>query len=259
MSEENNNQDNTPETAIEASWRDNLPDTYKTAYPEFKKPEDFVKGYDELYRKMGSSISKPKDDAPRADWDKFYAKLGRPESPDKYEFPIEDNTGLDNDFLGKFKSKAYEAGVSQRQAKDMFDWYQSEIKGTEERYLRESEAQKEKALTDLKDRWGSTYDRKLEEVQGFARQIMSDNPGFEEKFVKYGNDPDFIDIIDKVKNKYVKEDYINNSRQSFVDKSDVQSEARKLMADEDYKFNIDKQNKVKLMYQDLERSGLLRK
>lgn len=254
MTEETIITEGSVDNAQENNFREMLPEQYKGMYPEFKKPEDFVKSYDELYRKMGSSINQPKEDSPQEDWDKFYNKLGRPESADKYDFQIDENTKVDDEFLGKFRSKAHELGVSQKQAKEMFNWYNKESSEVEARYTQESEDSKNRALADLKVRWGNKYDEKLTQVQRFAKDLIGTQEGYE-KIEKYGNDPDFIELLYNVNNKYNKEEYISPTNQVYVDKPDLLTEAKKLMGDKDYKYNEAKQARVRSMYQEVVRQN----
>ena len=81
-----------PPTAppAEPSWRDSLPDDLKGAawLSKYKTPEDALRGFAEAQKLIGSKLSVPKDDAPKEEWDKFYASLGRPEAPDKYDLGV---------------------------------------------------------------------------------------------------------------------------------------------------------------------------
>lgn len=230
----------------EPGFRDLLPEEYRGMYPEFKKPEDFVKGYDSLVRKLGSSVSLPKDDAPQEELDKFYNKLGRPEAPEKYEFELNDNTKVDDEFLNKFKKAAYENGISQKQAREMFNWYNRELEGVEQSITRAQEEAQEKAKAELKARWGKDYDKKLEEVQGFAKNLAGEK--YYENLIKYGNDPDFIHVLSEVQARYVKEDRISHSGTTHTVEKDYLGEARKLMAEPDYKFNQSKQTQVQQLF-----------
>jgi hypothetical protein len=236
----------TPATQEVPDFRSMLPEEYRSMYPEFKKPEDFVKGYDELVRKMGSSISIPKEDASPEDLDKFYSKLGRPEDPDKYELELAEASELDKEFLGKFKQAAFENGINQKQAKQLFDWYNQESQAIQQTYEQQQMEAHAKAEAELKVRWGGKYHDKLEEVRNFAKNLTGDE-GFE-KLAKYGNDPEFISLLATMQDRYVKEDRLMPAAQNASPSVDYREQARKLMADPDYKFNEHKQAQVRDLY-----------
>lgn len=237
------------ETSSTASpdFRAQLPEQYRELYPEFKKPEDFVKGYDELVRKLGSSISLPKDDSPAEEWEKVYSKLGRPESPDKYEFEIKDEEIIHKDFFEGFKKTAHENGFTQKQAKQMLDWYNGEVQKIQSVQQQEAEAEYAKAEAQLKVKWGRDYESKLEEVRGFAKKVAGDE-GFA-KLEKYGNDPDFVSLLATIKERFVKEDRMVAQAATSSGTLDLKAEARQLMSEPDYSRNEAKQAKVRDLFQ----------
>lgn len=230
----------------EVNFRDLLPEEYRDLYPEFKKPEDFVKGYDNLIRKLGNSVSIPKEDATPEELDKFYNKLGRPETPDKYEIELSEDIEYDPEFLNSFKNTAHKLGITQKQAKDMISWYNTEVQRISTNLQKADEERIAKATAELKARWGADYDRKIAEVQGFAKSLAGEK--YFESLVKYGNDPDFIYALSELKNKYAKEDRIDTNVKTASSVPDYLEEARKIMREPDYKESSYKQDKVRELF-----------
>jgi len=96
----------------------------------WKSPEDLDKvlaSYSELEKAQGSSLRVPKDDAPQEEWDKFYSKLGRPESADKYEFKrpegLPEDLPWDSEGEQALKAWAFNAGVPPKQAQSILEGY----------------------------------------------------------------------------------------------------------------------------------------
>jgi hypothetical protein len=83
--------------------------------------------YAELERKQGDALSVPKDDAPKEEWDKFHSRLGRPETPDKYEFKrpegLPENLPYSEELAKASKPWMHEAGLSPRQAQTIHDQF----------------------------------------------------------------------------------------------------------------------------------------
>ena len=252
MDYESNDNTTEPQENTQANFRDLLPEEYKNMYPEFKKPEDFVKGYDQLVRKLGNSVSIPKEDAAAEELNKFYSKLGRPDAPEKYEFNT-DNLEIDNEFLGKFKKAAYDNGISQKQAERIFGWYNEELRAETEKYTQLQQEERAKAEAELKTRFGSKYDEKIKRAQELARNIVGKDS--QEKLIKYGNDPDFIQLLAEINDKYVREDRIDTTAMSAPLEKDYKEQARSLMLDPNYKFDLDKQAKVRSLYQKIAASS----
>lgn len=74
---------------------------------------------------IGRSIQLPGADAKPEDWDKVYARLGRPDKADAYEFKLPDgipeNFNYDAERAKAFKSVAHKAGLTPKQAAIIHD------------------------------------------------------------------------------------------------------------------------------------------
>jgi hypothetical protein len=83
--------------------------------------------YAELERMQGEALRPPKDDAPPEEWNKFYSRLGRPETADKYEFKRPEGLPPDlpySDELAKTsKAWMHEAGLNTKQAQRVHDGF----------------------------------------------------------------------------------------------------------------------------------------
>jgi hypothetical protein len=91
----------------------------------YKSVEDLAKAAVNQESIIGSSVRRPADDAPAAEWDKFYSKLGRPEKPDAYELKRPDGLPADLPYdealAGSFKTWAHQAGLNGKQAQSLHD------------------------------------------------------------------------------------------------------------------------------------------
>lgn len=93
----------------------------------YKSVEDLAKAAVHQESLLGSSVRRPADDATETEWNSFYAKVGRPEKPDAYEFKRPD--GLPSDLpydealAGNFKKWAHGAGLNSRQAQILHDQF----------------------------------------------------------------------------------------------------------------------------------------
>lgn len=83
--------------------------------------------YAELERMQGESLRAPKADAPADEWTKFYSKLGRPETADKYEFKRPENLPPElpysDDLAKAAKPWLHEAGLNPKQAQRVHDGF----------------------------------------------------------------------------------------------------------------------------------------
>jgi len=186
-------------TQQSTDWRSTLSADYKEKYTEFKTPEDVVKGYDGLVRKLGKNpLVKPADDAPEEDKQKFNAELrklyGVPESQDAYTFdkseglPEEVSALLSDEKIAPYKEAALKAGVTPEGFKAMFEVYQQDLVSSLTSQHEQGMQTHEQAVTELKKEWGDKYDSKV----AAAKKIFESNIPESERGVfeaKYGNDP----------------------------------------------------------------------
>jgi hypothetical protein len=148
-----------------APWTEGFdPDT--TAYVTNKgwqNPADILNSYRNLEKFAGGSknlLELPGVDADQTAMDAFYAKLGRPDSPDKYGLKVPD--GGDAALADWFKQTAHKTGLSEKQAASLFDAW-NEMSGSRLQAMQqESQAQSERAITELKREWGQGYDGQID-------------------------------------------------------------------------------------------------
>lgn len=166
----------------ETSWLSALDeDTRKFAEAQgFKAPADPIKRLKdqvaETTRLQQEALRVPKDDAPKEEWDKFYAKLGRPESPDGYQLKLPDgmpkDLPYDEAFAGKFKAWAHETGLPPRAAQALHDRYVSEqieiAKAQQERH----EQAVASATEALEKAWGKQGSETFNTNVALAQRVM---------------------------------------------------------------------------------------
>lgn len=146
-------------------WRASLPDDLKGA-PSLQKFQDLpslAKGYTELEKLTGSAVRIPKADATPEEHEKFLARLGRPESPDKYELKapeLPEGMQYDDEKLAGFRSMAHSAGLLPRQAQALLEKYTEYRIQEMKRSSDESKQREEAGLSSLKQEWGADFDKK---------------------------------------------------------------------------------------------------
>lgn len=87
----------------------------------WKAPKDLLKSYRELENMESKRISIPADDDAEA-WNKLYAKLGRPETADKYDIGVNDND------KAEIQKLMFETNQTSKQAKALVAGFDKLIK-----------------------------------------------------------------------------------------------------------------------------------
>jgi len=124
--------------------------------------------YAEMERMQGDALRVPKQDATPEEWDKFYSKLGRPETADKYEYKRPEGLPPDLPYTDELatasKSWMHGAGLTPNQAQSVHD-----------NFVKFMTDQHQARAAQLAQAVESTHDELVKEVGGPA-----DSPVFKE-------------------------------------------------------------------------------
>jgi hypothetical protein len=123
-------------------WNKGIDESMRERTGKFKDVNGLAKSYIELEDKMSAGFKAPETDEEKA---KLWAKLGRPEDAEGYEFEGDDEIG--------FRAHAFQLGLTQEQVTHHAKWF----KGIMERHG-ESLAEKSKASeVTLREKWGDKF------------------------------------------------------------------------------------------------------
>ncbi len=169
--------DNTP-----AHWSAGISDAELKGWVENKgfhqkDVSEVAKSYRNLEKLMGAekagrTVEIPTNPDDQSQMDSFYNRLGRPESPDKYElaFPKE---GGDEKFAAWAKGTFHKLGLTAKQAKALSEEWNGFVGG---KATESVEAYQSSVATDeatLKKEWGAAYDNKIKTAKIAARQFVT--------------------------------------------------------------------------------------
>ena len=209
----NNNTDGTGDTNDNTSdgnntqpaWMAQLPDDLKAneVLTKFETIGDLGKNFLDLQGKTENTIPKIREDATDEEKAAFWAAIGRPESPDGYEFEkieIPDGIPYDEEGEMKFRKFAHEIGLTTQQGKDFHKWYLNNLIESHAELDKTVKEIENKAIETLKGKWGQDYDANLEMAKrGFDK--AGELAGKKDEFVQFmndsqlGNNPLFIEIF----------------------------------------------------------------
>jgi len=214
---------------VEIKYSDNTPiETLFKQYPEYKDTntinkyktvKDLLEGHKELSSKIGDMISLPKEDASEeektAALEKIYHKLGKPESPDKYELSNDVPEGLQlNENLQKnFKDMAHKIHLTKSQATALQDFHNNSISEILSLHNTNTELENEKSVEiqvkELKNVWGSEFKTRTQVAINTSKQLLSAETLEYLDKTGLGNNANFI------------KDFYNISKQFSGDKAPI--------------------------------------
>jgi len=232
-----------PGKAPTAQWRESFEDADvkgATTLDKFKGKDDrellghVAKAYVNL-EKMPRGVAIPKDDAPQAEWDAFYDKVGRPKDVDGYgiDLKVPENVPWSKDAERLMLSKMRAHGLTKRQAEGVLgDYLAITVDG-----LRQIEQGKTRdaqgAYDAMKAEWGGLTDRNVALVQRAVHEFGGndlkeylDNTGL-------GNDPRFFKFVFALSSPLLEDGYIQGDGLGMK-RDEARAELKKIMGSDEY-------------------------
>lgn len=191
-------------------FRSLLPeDIRKDALFDVLKPKDQAeaiallgKGYAHAQRSLGTArLEAPNEKWTDKEWDKFYAALGRPETPDKYEVPefkFAEGLAIIPEKLAAYKAHMHKLGFTPKQVKGMMEFYFKDVNEAHVAAQSEEARLRAQAESTLKEKFGDKYEANMD----IARAVLKKHGS--ESFVEFmnssglGNHPEFVQFMVKV-------------------------------------------------------------
>ena len=107
------------EAKKEETWRDGLTDELQVVktLEKFKDVDALAKGYGHLEKYFDGTIKIPGENATAEEIERYHSKLGRPDTPDNYEFEkpeIPEGMNYDEHMEGEFLKKAHGMGMNNK-------------------------------------------------------------------------------------------------------------------------------------------------
>lgn len=161
-------------------------DTRKTAEAKgWKSPTDAVKSYNELFTKFSSTtantLALPGSDASAEAWNEVYTKLGRPETPEGYQFAVPEglpaDLPYDQTLAANSKNWAHEAGLSPKQAQVLHDRFAAHQAAQFQSMQETSAKQVQEAHGALQKLWGDESSVEYKRNQELANRAIRHQGG----------------------------------------------------------------------------------
>ena len=152
-----------------------IPDAYKEekALQNFQDMDGFVKSYLHSQKLVGSDkIPIPNKYATDEDWNAVYEKLGKPTSPDGYEYNLPKEAKLDENSLKAFSTEAHKLGLLPKQAQGIIKYYNDLAGASETEANHKAEAARTEAEKNLRKEFGSTFNDRITAAKKLATSTL---------------------------------------------------------------------------------------
>jgi len=139
----------------------------------FQNMNDFVKSYLHSQKLVGADkIPVPNKMATDDDWNEVYKRLGRPNSPDEYQYQLPEQNKLDDATLKAFSDQAHKLGLLPKQAQGIIDYYNGLAQQSEQSASMQQETARLEAETVLRKEYGPAYDNKINAAKNLATNTL---------------------------------------------------------------------------------------
>lgn len=194
----------TEDGGLHDNWPSVLPEELRDD-PSFKNIKTFpalAKSYRDAQKLVGAEkVALPGKNATKEEYDAFFNKLGRPETADKYQFQkpekLPEGVNWNEEQLKVFKSKAHEAGLTQKQFEELVNWHTGVVAQGLEKMNEDKVQAQQDSIKELQKSWGSAFNQELEKarraaalfgsLEDFEAMGVADNPKFLQFLAKVGS------------------------------------------------------------------------
>ncbi len=232
-------------------WRDAVPAEFRKMADRFASPADAVKSASDLRQRLSRSITQPKDDADQAEWNDFYNKLGRPETPDGYAISRPDNLPVEllPDELGEMREKDFfsamhSAGAPSPVVQAAIDWYYNEVADMHAEQVKEAGAVYDQAVDGLRREWGGDFDKNTELARRAFNAFGDEDFQKAAKDYQLENNPAFLRAFARIGRQLGEDEMINGSSDKNANSS-LEDEAQELLQSDDYWTNEKTQRRMR--------------
>ncbi len=195
----------------------------------FDDVSKLAKSYVHLVKRMGAPpeqivrLPSAPDDA---GWQEVYERMGRPTDPSGYEINAQDET------TSQYLQEAHKAGLSKAQARQIYDWYNTNAQLSETAAKDQFELQQQNFVHELKQDWGRDYEGNVDVARRAFLQLAD---GETLKLVEetgLGNHPGLVKMMNRVGQLMQEDGLLQNDVGTSMNggKADIESRLSELMA-----------------------------
>ena len=115
-------------------------------------------------------VAIPNNNSTDDQWNEVYAKLGRPESADKYSLDVKSEiVNLDEGAIKSFAEQSHKLGLNNKQAQGILEFYKNNMEGTAQQSKIDTETAQVQAEQQLRQEWGRDFEGKVKQAGALAK------------------------------------------------------------------------------------------
>jgi len=229
----------TPTAQPTSSWKDSISEEYRNDpnIEKFTEADSLAKSYINAVKMIGQDkIVIPTKNSSQETWDEAYAKLGRPESADKYSLDVKsDVVPFDETAIKSFAEQSHKLGLNNKQAQGILEFYKNNMEGSAQQAKIDTETAQSQAEQQLRQEWGRDFEGKVKQAGALAKANI--NPEILDMTlsngIRLGDHPEIIKGFAKIANMMSEDKIIATESENVNTVADIESEISAITNDTD--------------------------
>ena len=160
-------------TTSTSTWKDSISEAYRNDpnIEKFTEIDALAKSYINATKMIGQDkLVIPTNNSTEEHWNEVYAKLGRPESADKYALDAKSEVvNLDENAIKSFAEQSHKLGLNNKQAQGILEFYKNNMEGTAQQSKIDTETAQAQAEQQLRQEWGRDFEGKVKQAGALAK------------------------------------------------------------------------------------------
>lgn len=225
---------NTPTSIFDFLNDDSLKGT-KTL-EKFKSPDELAKSYIELEKHSGGTVKVPGEGATKEDWDKFYNKLGRPESSEGYQLQKPEDTDAvkwDDSFEKAFLPAAHALGLTNKQVQGLVDWQRRLVQESVDSLSK----QREETTEQLRREYGGATEKNLALAFQAVKRFGGEEAAAAFNETGLGNHPALVKMMVNISKNLLEDTLVGESMTSLETPDQAKQKIEQIRADKEHPFH----------------------
>jgi len=224
---------------VAKSWKEAISEDLRNDpnISKFTELEALAKSYVNATRMIGQDkVAVPNNNSTEDQWNEVYDKLGRPESPDKYQLDAKsDVVPLDESAIKSFAENAHQLGLNNKQAQGILEFYKNSMEGSAQQNQVDMETAQAQAEQELRKEWGSNYESNIKKAGAVAKANMDANilDMQLKDGTRLGDHPAIIKGFANIANLMSEDKLVSTESESVSQGIDYDAEISKIVNDRD--------------------------
>ena len=224
---------------VAKSWKEAIPEDLRNDpnISKFTELEALAKSYVNATRMIGQDkVAVPNNNSTEDQWNEVYNKLGRPESPDKYQLDAKsDVVPLDESAIKSFAENAHQLGLNNKQAQGILEFYKNSMEGSVQQNQVDMETAQANAEQELRKEWGRAYEDNIKKAGAVAKANMDANilDMQLKDGTRLGDHPAIIKGFANIANLMSEDKLVSTESESVSQGVDYNAEISKIVNDRD--------------------------